>query len=363
MIPIYKPYLPKVVLDEVHKAVDSTWVSSIGKYKEKAEEKLKELLGVEYVVLNNSGTASMHLVAHSLKYMHPEVTTLVVPNNVYVAAWNPFLIDLGYKLIPVDADINTWNMDLSTYTNFNKHTALLAVHNLGNIVNIPKIKEKYPNLVIVEDNCEGLFGTHDHTATSTKSLASAISFFGNKTITAGEGGAFITNNEDLYHNAFKLTGQGQTYHTRYLHDRLGFNYRMTNIQAALLYGQLNIIEEILGRKEVIFETYRNSFERLDNIKIQVAEEGTCHSNWMFGVRFPNKDAQKVSDIYKNNGIDTRPMFFPMSAHDHLKTIANLDEEIIAQKLYNEVVILPSYPELSKEEVTHIINITEDICQL
>jgi perosamine synthetase len=270
---------------------------------------------------------------------------------------------LGYELIPVDADILSWNMDLDYCKDIGSNTALLAVHNLGNIINIPVLQKKYPDLVIVEDACEGLFGTHNHSAAGTKSLASAISFFGNKTITSGEGGAFLTNDGDLYHHAFKLTEQGQTYHTRYLHDRLGYNYRMTNVQAAILYGQLKAMDDICSRKEVIFERYRTAFDDT-HLVYQNPEKGTCHANWMFGLRFPGKDATNISTFLRKKGIDTRPMFFPFSKHDHFKVMSKPDQEEVANTLHKEVIILPSFPDLTKKEVNYIIEtIQEGVCQL
>ena len=269
---------------------------------------------------------------------------------------------LGYELIPIDADILSWNMDLDYCKDIDTDTALLAVHNLGNIINIPALQDKYPNLVIVEDACEGLFGTHNYSAAGTKSLAAALSFFGNKTITSGEGGAFLTNDEDLYHHASKLTGQGQTSHTRYLHDRLGYNYRMTNVQAAILYGQLKSMDDICSKKEVIFERYRTAFDGT-HLVYQNPEKGTCHSNWVFGLRFPGKNAKEIATFLRQKGIDTRPMFFPFSHHDHLKVMSRPDNERVATMLHNEILILPSFPDLTNKEVNYIIDtIKEEVCQ-
>ena len=123
------------------------------------------------------------------------------------------------------------------------NTAILVVHNIGNIINVPKLKLEFPNTVILEDNCEGFLGKYDNKYTGTESFASSISFFGNKTITSGEGGAFITNDDDVFEYINKIKSQGQS-NEKFIHDVLGYNYRMTNIQAAILYGQLDSLSEI-----------------------------------------------------------------------------------------------------------------------
>lgn len=205
--------------------------------------KLKNILGCKKIILTNNGSSATHLLAIALKYKYPHITKIIVPNNVYIAAWNSFLFDKNYELIPIDSDINTWNFDSSKIDSLlDPNTAILVVHNIGNVINVPELKIRFPNTVIVEDNCEGFLGKYNGHYTGTESFASSISFYGNKTITSGEGGAFMTNDEDVFDYINKVKSQGQT-KDKFIHDVLGYNYRMTNIQAALLYGQLETLSE------------------------------------------------------------------------------------------------------------------------
>ena len=358
MIPIYKPYLPQEVLEYAHKAVDSTWISSQGEYLTRAEETLKELLNVSHVQLVNNGTAATHLVAKGLTYKHPKVKKIFVPNNVYVAAWNSFKYDDLVEMIPIDADIDTWNFDLDklkeAVSNCDEKCAVLAVHNVGNIIDIPKLQSELPmGTVIVEDNCEGFMGSHGEHYAGTKSLLSSVSFFGNKNITSGEGGAIITNDDDLAEYVRVVQGQGQCKDKRYIHDRLGYNYRMTNIQAAILVGQLEHLSTIRERKEELFDYYRGEFEQLEGVKLQHIEQGTEHSNWMMGIRLVgNPSYEKAASYLKERGVDTRPMFYPMSYHTHLRAMKQYNEEV-ATLLSKECIIIPSYPNISKNEREHI----------
>jgi perosamine synthetase len=349
MIPIYKPYLPKKSLSYAHEAIDSGWISSLGKYKILCEEKLKEKFGYKYVLLVNNGTSANYLIAKSLKYKYPNINRIIVPNSCYVAAYNVFLHDKDFELYCLDIDIDNWNIKINQPS---ENDAVLIVHNLGNIFNIPKLKREINN-IIIEDNCEGIGGTHEGTFSGTQSLCSSLSFFANKNITCGEGGAFCTNDEELYIYSNLLHGQGQS-EKRYIHNILGNNFRMTNIQAALLYGQLEIFDEVVERKEKLFNYYRKELSNLENIKIQQIEENCFHSNWMFGVRvIGNKSYENVEKYFNNEGIEIRPFFYPISFHNHLKNI-EIETEINSKILSRECFMIPSYPELKKKEQKYII---------
>lgn len=356
MIPIYKPFFPPGSLDHALKAVKSTWVSSIGPYKELCSKYLQNFFGVKHVLLVNNGTSAVHLMSKALKFKHPKIKEIIVPNNVYVSAWNGFLYDGNYKLIPVDSDLSTWNIDLKKlYKRIeeNRNRAFLAVHNLGNILPVHKILKDYPDLVVLEDNCEGLFGKYGDKYSGTLSLCSALSFFGNKTITCGEGGALVTNDTEVYNHIKLIHEQGQS-DKRYIHNVMGYNYRMTNVQAALLYGQLGFIGRVIKLKQEVFRVYRKFFSNCDSINVQFSMEGTSHSNWMLGVKIDrNVDINIVRNELLERGIDTRPLFYPMSYHKHFRTMSG--DEINSEILSKKCVILPSYPKLSKKDIIYICN--------
>jgi perosamine synthetase len=363
MIPIYKPYLPSSSLQYAHDAIDSTWLSSQGKYIQIATEKLQELLGVKHVLLTNNGTSACHLVAKCVAdqlHLHE----VIVPNNVYVAAWNAFMFDGNYDIFAIDADLDTWNMDLQELDmaiQLRPFAAVLIVHNIGNIINVPELQRKYPNTVFVEDNCEGFLGKYENLQSGTASYASAISFFGNKNITCGEGGAFLTNNEEAYHFAKITHSQGQS-DQRFVHNKLGYNYRITNIQAALLYGQLQILPDILEMKQNIFDKYRQTLKNREDILIQLSPPDTEPANWMMGVRIPGHKNYQAAELYfKSYGIEIRPMFYPITAHSHLTDhyVVSWTSCANAQILNQESFILPSYPSLTSKEQSHILQTLEN----
>lgn len=347
LIPIYKAYIPEQSKEYARKALESSWISSIGEYVERATDMLVDTLGCKHGILINNGTSATHLVAKALAYSHPEVKRVLVPSACYVAAYNSLLYDnFGWKIKAVDLDDTTWNMRVEEVR---EEDAILAVHNLGNIINVPALKKKF-GCVIAEDNCEGFFGRYEGLEAGTASLCSSMSFFGNKNITCGEGGAFLTNDTNLFEFITKVKGQGQT-NKRYIHDVLGYNYRMTNVQAAILLGQLEVCEDIRKQKMRVFGRYRENLSGLIGIRLQVQESGTDHSMWMFGIRFDHLTSYDFAhDYFSRRGIETRPMFYPYTCHSHLKFDG---DDSIAKEINNSVVVFPSYGQLTDSEIDYI----------
>jgi perosamine synthetase len=370
MIPIYKPYLPARCLAYAHDALDSTWISSQGKYLQEVREKLQELLGAPYVLPVNNGTSACHLVAKALQHIRPASRgrkQIIVPDSVYVAAWNAFLFDDAYDLIVVGTDLDTWNfneIELEAAIAVYPDADVLVVHNIGNIINVPELQRKYPNVHFVEDNCEGFLGEYEGVKTGTRSFASAISFFGNKNITSGEGGAVVLPDQETFDYIKNIHSQGQS-SKRFVHDNLGYNYRMTNIQAAILLGQLEVLPEIMQMKEEVFDRYRTALKDNEDILMQVQEPNTKHANWMFGVRIPGKGNYQAAELYfKGHGIDIRPMFYPVQSHDYLRYSPRVNWRYCpnADLLNQECLIVPSYPELTKQEQNHVLTTLKNFAQ-
>lgn len=357
MIPIYKPFIPSQSIEYVNDALQSSWISSIGKYLDLTSEKIAEILGCKYVILTNTGTSATHLTVRCLERFYPETQRVIVPSACYIAAYNSLLYDkFDWRIVASDLDKETWNM--MPYDT-KEGDALMIVHNLGNIINVPELKRK-TKCPIIEDNCEGFFGTYENKQAGTESLCSSLSFFGNKNITCGEGGAFLTNDKDVYDFANKLRGQGQT-DQKYIHDELGYNYRMTNVQAAILYGQLKEIEYIEYSKKRVFNKYRDNLYDCNELKLQSVTPNTAHSMWMIGVLINKSESyEKLRGMFSDHGIDTRPMFYPYNVHKHLSDITGPCTNSIS--LNKKIVILPSYPTLQDHQIDKICEATRTIAK-
>lgn len=353
MIPVYKPYLPKYVTKFAHDAIDSSWISSSGQYLNKTIELIKNKFGYENVLLTNNGTAAGHLMSIGLEYKH-QTKKIVVPNNIYISAWNMLKINPKFEFEIIDANLETWCGDYYQFLSKNpKNNVILIVHNINSIVNVPKLKNDFPDNIYIEDNCEGFLGKYNNFYTGTESEITTLSFFGNKNVTSGEGGAVIVKDKDCYEYLNSVRCQGIT-NEKFIFDKIGYNYRMTNIEAALLYGQLKYVDEIIELKTKIFESYRKKLKDIEWIEFQKTDESTISGNWMFGIRLKNNKLGALKLQLFENGIENRTMFPPITYHKHYEDLSCDIHN--ASKLYDSCLILPSYPELTTSEINQICDI-------
>lgn len=358
MIPIYIPYIGKYKKSAI-KAIESNWISNYGVNVKNAEEKLKNILGVKYCILMNNGTSATHSLFIALRYKYPNINKIYVPNNVFVAPWNCTLMDFKKEQLEV-MKINSETLNIETNEEYikslDKDSCVLIVHNLGNIINVPRLKKLRPDLIFIEDNCEGLFGKYEneYSGCSESTLCSAVSFYANKSLTTGEGGAFFTNDKDVYEYMKSTYSHGMT-NERYIHDRLAYNYRMTNVQAGFLYDQLNDIEHILILKKILFNNYDIFLGNLlkeKKIKKIKSEENTEQSRWMYCIIINNLNYEDFENYMNEKLIQIRPFFYDIRRHKHLKDIKVEYEEC---NIIKNGVMLPSYPGLELEKQEYISN--------
>lgn len=366
-ISIYEPLL-KNYKKSAFDAIESEWISNHGKYIGLSTELLKKILDIEYVILMANGTCATHCNLIALKYKYPDIHKIYVPNNCYVAVYNCVLMEYNLEEIEVlKIDEKTWNM--CTYEDYllslEKNSAILIVHNLGGIVDVNKIKKIRPDIILMEDNCEGLFGKYHekYTGTSDNILCSSISFYGNKTITTGEGGAFMTKDKEVYEYIKRVYSQGMS-NKRYVHDIKAYNYRMTNIQAAFLYDQLNDIEHILKLKKTVFQNYEELLGPMiedGKISLQSIEDNCERANWMFALQLNDnkKTIEELNEYFEGYGVEIRPFFYPIYDHLHLSSFSKIlseEEKKKSEELNKTIIMIPSYPLLEYEKQVYIIDV-------
>lgn len=351
-IPIYKPWITKQEKDFIYKAADSAWVSSIGEYIKLFEESFCDFIGSKYALSINNGTSACHLSLLASGIGHGD--EVIVPSSTFIACPNS-VVYCGAKVVLADVDKDTWNISLDEIKNkrTKKTKAVFVVHMLGN----PCSQEIYDwcekeGILCIEDACESIGASLNNKKTGILGHCGAFSFFGNKNLTTGEGGMLTTNDEDVFEKAKYLRGQAQN-HT-YFHGDVGYNYRMTNIQAALGYSQMLRIEDIMFEKQRVFDCYKKNLDSIiddSGFKIQKTSENSKHANWMFAIYSKKKD--NIKNVLNKNGVDTRPMFYPVNSMNPY-----FSEEIysVANDLSSRVIMLPSYPELKNNQI-------EKICEL
>jgi len=340
--PIYTPDIERYTHSAIS-ALKSGWVSSQGEFIEKSCSKLREIIGTPYAVMMNNGTSATHMLYKALKFKHPEITKVYLPNYVFAAVWNCALYEYTREQLELlETDPTTLNMreDEPYLATLAPNSAVVIVHNVGNVINVPRLKRLRPDLVFVEDCCEAFLESYEGRKTGTDSLCAAVSFFANKLITSGEGGVFYTADKELYDFIYKSCHHGMT-SERYIYDVLGYNYRMTNIQAALLYDQLVDIDAIVTRKREVYERYARLF----------GDATATRGIWMFLARLPGVTHAAL----RARGIDSRPMFYPASRQSHL-SLTGAESPIG----HTDLIMLPSSPSLTTYDQVWIANAVKQI---
>ena len=374
-INIYNPCIASYTKSAMD-AIESGWISNHGKYIGLATEKLKESLKCKHAILMANGTCATHCLFIALKHAHPTITKIYVPNNAYVAAWNAALMEYSEcQLSVMCMDASTWNIctDEDYIATLEPNAAMLVVHNVGNVVNVPRLKRLRPDIMFVEDNCEGFLGKYgdqgqnqcQYSGTSAASLCSSVSFYGNKIITTGEGGAFITNDDAVYEHILRVYSQGMSA-KRYVHEVHAYNYRMTNVQAAFLYDQLSDLDAIIVQKTKVFETYRELLNEYDlirsgRVRLFEKEDDTQSTHWIFALRIVgnSKTVDETAEFFDANGIDVRPFFYPIHAHAHLAGLTGDNHnpnhnDVVSVLLNKEILMLPSSPDITLDEQRRVI---------
>jgi perosamine synthetase len=369
MIPIYKPYLSKYKSSAIN-AINSEWISNHGIYVDLATDKLKEIFDIKYCILMNNGTSATHCMFKALKYKYPSINKIYIPNNVFIAPWNCGLNEYDISIFEV-MKINKETLNIDTSEEYIKslenNSAVVIVHNLGQIINVPRLKSLRPDIIFIEDNCEGLFGKYNniYTGTFEGTLCSAVSFYGNKNITTGEGGAFFTNDIDIYKYIKTYYSHGMS-DKRYIHNLLGTNYRMTNIQAGFLYDQLNDIDSILSIKSTIFNNYKQLLKELienNNIKLLLSDKDTESSYWIFVIIIDNINYDDIEKYLYEKNIQIRPIFYDIHYHKHLSNIKKHEDDIFTKNITKNGIMLPSYPELTYNEQKYIVSCINEFIKL
>ncbi len=351
--PVYQPLLQGNEKKYVNDCLDSNWISSRGKYINLFEEKFAGYVEIEHATSVCNGTAAVLLALQTLDIKAGD--EVIVPTLVYVAV--PSMVHFaGASPVFVDSLPGTWQMDPGDIRRkiTARTKAVIAVHNYGHPCDMDAIKSicLEHKLFLIEDCAEALGSKINGRHVGSWGDMSIYSFFGNKTITTGEGGMVISHSKELIERAFHIKNQGVTTRT-YWHDILATNYRMTNITAAIGLAQLERIEEILLRKSEIAGIYREAF-RDSPFEFHRESENTVHSYWMCSI-LTEKQQQRdpLRAFLSENGIETRPLFYPAHTMPFYYEANKNGDFRIANDLSSRGINLPSYPALTNEDVDTI----------
>ena len=364
---LHEPYLDFNDEKEVLRSVRSTFVSTVGTHVVDLENQLKKYLKSKYVLCLNSGTSALHI---SLKLLGAnEKTEIMMPSLTYVASANSVIYN---KADPYFIDVNEYDYGINPKTiineikkNFikkgnallNKKTkkkliAIMPVHVFGipsNMKEIMKIAKKH-SLAVIEDAADSLGSKYKNKLTGTFGKIGVLSFNGNKTITSGSGGAIITDEKKIYLKAKHLISISKKDHQyEFIHDEVGWNYRMNNLNASLGLSQIKKLDKILKLKKRVADNYKDAFYNNKYCEIVNPNRDVELNNWINLLRIKDKykkNKNKLLNFLVKKRFFCRAVWRPMHLLPHLKNYQK-SEMKNTMKLYSNTICLPSSANLFK----------------
>lgn len=354
-IAVAEPSIGERELELVADAVRSGWVSSLGEYVTAFEDELASRCGVAHAVATSNGTAALHL-ALAVVGVGPG-DEVIVPSLTFVATAAAVRY-LGASTILADSDRAHWCVDpVDVAKRVSPRTrALVAVDLYGHPADMDALADitNEHGLVLVEDAAEALGAAYRERPAGGLGSIGVLSFYGNKLITTGEGGALLTDDSALAERARFLRDHAMDPNRRYWHGEIGFNYRITNLQAALGVAQLERLDEFLARKRAIAAAYRAGLQDIPGVILQEEAAWASSSWWMTTLRINaahGVDRDELAARLRTDGVDSRPAFVPVHL---LPPYRQQDPLPVAEAVGSEGLSLPSGTSLTDSELEYVI---------
>lgn len=352
--PVYKPSLGQKEKEYVNQCLDEGWISSKGNFLPRFEAEFSRYHNYYHASSVCNGTVALHLALLALDIR--EGDEVIVPSFTYIASVNAIKY-VGAKPIFVDSNPFSWQLDPEDVRRKVSHNtkAIMAVHLYGHpapMKALVGIAQEF-SIYIIEDCAEAFGSRYDGRLVGTIGDVACFSFFGNKTITTGEGGMVVTKSLNLHEKILRLKGQGLAKNREYWHDIVGYNYRMTNICAAIGLAQIEKAGDILGKKMQIAKWYQDLLADTEYV-MQGTESSVLNTHWMNSVLLRDaSNRDNLRDYLKSHYIETRPLFFPV----HTMPIYKTDDYLpVAESISNRGINLPSYPDLNFKDILEITNV-------
>lgn len=360
-IPVSRPFLGKKENEYVLSALTGKAISGLyGKYIDKFEKDFSHYSGCSYGIATNSGTSALHLALASLGITSKD--EVLVSSFTNMATFFAVLY-LNAKPIPIDIEPDTWNINPALIEEkINKKTkAILVVHIYGHPVDMDPILRIAKNykLYVIEDCAEAHGALYRDRKIGSLSDVGCFSFYANKIITTGEGGMVTTNNVEIADKARSLRSLAFGLNNKFMHEDIGFGYRMTNLQAAIGCAQFERIDEIIDKKRKIAHYYNKNLKDIPGLQLPIEKSYAKNVYWMYHVVLHKEfgiSRELVIKRLKNYGIETREAFIPYNMQEIFiqRGWVKRDECPIANYIAENGFYLPSGPLLKKEELNYIV---------
>ncbi len=354
-VPVYEPNLGARERELLLEAFDSGWISGRGEFIDRFEANFAEAVGAKYAITVFNGTVALQLALAAAGVAHGD--DVVLPAYTYVACANS-IIHAGARPVFSDAVSCSLQFDLDhLLAQITPRTsAVMIPHLFGHASDLSDLREILTarGITLIEDCSEALGTTINGLHVGTSGSLATYSFFGNKTITTGEGGMVTTDDDATAVLLRRLRNQGISPVDKYFHDLVAFNFRMTNLQAAIGVAQLERLDSTVHRKRELADFYRTNLEG-PSLKFLGDPVGGRSSQWLVtAVLAQGIDRRKVLNTCHEHGVDLRPGFVPMYLLPMYSQAA--DNFPLTESFHRSVVCLPSYPTLTAEDQNHVVQV-------
>ncbi len=351
-IPLYKPDVSGNEKHYISECVDTGWISSKGKFVSLFEEAFSTYLGVPYCASVCNGTAALQTALGALGIgLGDEV---IVPTLTYVASANA-VRGVGATPVFVESLSDSWQMDPDDVRRkiSERTRAILVVHLYGGVCEMDKLVAiaREHDLFLVEDCAEAFGSRYDGAYAGTFGDVAAFSFYGNKTISTGEGGMVMTASAELHEKVWAYKSQGVSREREYWHESLGFNFRMTNLCAAIGLAQLERADTFLVQKRQIATWYQEHLRGLP-VEIQPEPANVHHTYWLVSILCHTPESvNPLREALAVQGIETRPVFPPL----HTMPLYGNGQQVFAcaENIAARGISLPSWPGLQEKDVAFV----------
>jgi perosamine synthetase len=355
--PVAEPEIGEEELRNVVEAVKNGWISSKGKFVEEFENSFAKYVGTKYSVATSNGTAALHLALASLGIGPGD--EVIVPDLTFAATINAVLY-VGAKPVIVDIDPNYWCLDPSKLEEAitSRTKAIIPVHLYGHPCDMDAIIEvaERHGLFVIEDAAEAHGAEYKDQKVGNFGHIACFSFYGNKIITTGEGGMCLTNDEELAEKMRILRDHGMDPKKRYWHNVVGFNYRMTNLQAAIGVAQLGKIEKFIERKRRIARLYAEGLSSIDGITLHPEMPWAKCVYWLYSILINEEKLGLSRDVLAGKlqryGIETRNLFYTLHEMPPYRKYANSSYPA-SSTISRKGLSLPSSVKLNEEDIEYI----------
>ena len=366
MIPVNEPLLNGNEKKYLIECIDTGWISSEGPFIKKFEEEFSHINNRTYGVAVCNGTAALEIAVEALGIGKGD--EVIMPAFTIISCASA-IIKSGAKPVLVDIDVQTWNMDVTQIEKkiTKKTKAIMVVHTYGLPVDmnlVIKLAKKY-KLKIIEDAAEAHGQTYNGKPCGSFGDISVFSFYPNKLITTGEGGMVLTDNKKLADRCKSLRNLCFIPEKRFVHEELGWNMRMTNLQAALGLAQLERWDEFIARKQKMGMLYTQLLKKIKGITLPVEKTSYAENiYWVYGVISENKklSAEKITKCLAEKQIGTRPFFYPMHLQPVFKKMGLFKNEKYpnSEKLYKQGFYLPSGLAITEEQIKKVVTTLHEV---